>query len=122
MTLDPTVVTTVGGVIVAFITGLVTYLTTKKKSNTDVQSSLNAGFGTLITELQEERTVLRAERGELTAMVVRQNARIRQLENRVNQLLLVTTTFHNFIITSGLTPPVVEDTGVPTQDESVGPK
>lgn len=108
MGLEGTIATVVGAVLTAFFTGLFTFLGVRRKGKTDVQQSLNIGFETLIKELQEERTFLREERTELRAMIAAQAREVNELEERVRRLILMTTTYHNFIVAAGLVPPEIE--------------
>ena len=105
MQIDNAVLAVVGTIVAAFITGLLTYLGVKNKSRVDVQSSLNSGFHQLIVELQNERRLLADERGTLRAMVRHQDEEILELRQRIERILSVTTSFHNFIIQNDLIPP-----------------
>lgn len=99
------VLTAVSTVIVAFITGILTYLGVRAKARTDVQSSLNTGFQSLISELQEERQFLSEQRDELQEHVKHLDQQVIELRVRVERLLQLTTTFHNFIVQNDLIPP-----------------
>lgn len=118
MGLEATVATVVGSVIVAFLSGLFTFLGVRRKGKVDVQASLNAGFNSLIEELQEERHVLQSERRELRLMVIEQDRKILTLETRINRILNVTMTFHNFIVQNNLTPPAFDSDLLSNEDAS----
>jgi len=104
--------TIVGSVVAAFLTGLFTFLGIRSKTKTNVQATLNSGFNSLIQELQEERRELQTERNEIQRkydemreMVLMQDKEIMDLTARVERLLKITTSFHNFIVNAGLVPP-----------------
>lgn len=103
--MDATLASIVASVITAFLTGLLTYLGVRSRARVDVQASLNAGFNLLVSELQEERADLKRERIELRNEIQKQDAEILELKKKLERLLSVTTSFHNFIVTNGLVPP-----------------
>jgi uncharacterized protein YlxW (UPF0749 family) len=107
---DPAVIGAVATPVVAILAALFTYLGVRSKSKTDVQTSLNQGFNSLIEELQEERKLLTDERKTLVALVSEQDRKIMTLEKRVERLLAVTMSFHNFIVNEGLVPPPFDNT------------
>jgi hypothetical protein len=102
---EPAIIGAVATPIVAVLAALFTYLGVRSKAKTDVQQSLNLGFNSLIEELQEERKLLTEERKSLSLLVSDQDKKIMVLQRRVDRLLSVTISFHNFIIAEGLVPP-----------------
>ena len=100
-TLQIAVVGGVVSVVTAIITAIVTYFLGRGKNKVDIQASLNAGFQTLIGEMQEELAGYRA-------LNKTQSAELSGLQQRVDRLLLIATTFHNFIVQAGMVPPVVD--------------
>lgn len=107
--LDATMTGLISGVAVAIIGGIATYLVQKTKTRVDVQKTLNEGFGSLISELQEERLTLSKTNSDLHDTIRDQDRKIRVLESRVLRLVRVATAFHNYIVTQGLTPPAFDE-------------
>jgi uncharacterized membrane protein (DUF106 family) len=94
----------VGGVVsvvTALFTAIVTYALGRGKTKADMQSTLSAGFQTLITEMQDETATLRE-------LVQKQSLEVRDLQRRVDQLIFTAHTFHNFILANNLIPPNVD--------------
>ena len=110
--MDGALLTAVTTVIVAVITGILTYLGVRTKSRTDVQTSLNTGFQSLVSELQEEREFLSKQRDDLQDNIADLDKQVLELRVRVDRLLRVTTMFHNFIVQNGLVPPSFDEQDV----------
>ena len=83
---DSPIWTVAGTIAVAAITGIVTFMLGRPKTKADVQTTLNAGFQNLITELQEERNALRKIVEEQGVVVQRISGELRQMTQRVDSL------------------------------------
>lgn len=92
-------------VLVAFVTGMWAWLSSRSQSRINVQNSVNDGFQKLISELQEE--VVRREEIEarLRLTIASQDNLIYKLQMRVREFGRAVATLHNFIVMSGMTPP-----------------
>lgn len=62
---DRTILTVVGGALVAAITGFFSWMAGSRKATADVNASVFQGFQGLINQMQEEMTSMRTEISEL---------------------------------------------------------
>lgn len=103
-------------IVVAFVTGLWAWIASRSKTRSDIQQTVNDGFGKLISELQEELTRRGETEADLRHTVSSQDSLIYRLQMKVRKLAHIVTTLHNFIVMKGLTPPsyvMEEDEGPP---------
>jgi hypothetical protein len=93
-----TALTVTGTVVAALIAGIVSFTIARPKTKVDVQTAINAGFTTLITELQEERV-------ELLKIIREQTEQIKILSSRVSVLDRHVTVLNDMLRAAGLSPP-----------------
>jgi hypothetical protein len=107
----PEMVTTIGVVLSALVTGLFVYLVQRKKSGTDVQGIINEGFKGLVDKLTDE---IKRQAGTINDL----QDDIKELREEVAECQITVDHLEEFIRSKGLIPPEVLNGGVKKSHKS----
>lgn len=83
---SPEPLTVLGGIAVAVVTGISTWLAARRRASPDVQTAINAGFKTIVAELRKERDEASKENKLLRSVVDQLQAKVTTLATHIVKL------------------------------------